>query len=106
MNDLDNQEIERRFAAGGIATRHLYPWWYRTYRAIGISTRPPVLYQWHDHLLYAGSGVAAVLMVGGGALWWLDQVAARSLLPLASLVLIVPALNWLRYRNIRRRIGL
>ncbi|MFU8814551.1 MAG: hypothetical protein ACNA7W_04335 [Pseudomonadales bacterium] len=105
LRQLDDQALQRRFAQRGVATRHLYPWWYRGYRALGASTRPPVLYRWREHLLYAGSGVATVLLVGGGAMWWLGWVTLQSLLPLGSLVLIVPLMNWLRYRRIRQRIN-
>jgi hypothetical protein len=106
MKEPNEAELERRFAEGGVPARYLYPWWFKTYRAMGIWTRPPVLYRWSEHLLYTGSGVAAVLILGGIALWFLDRADAERLLPMAVLVLIIPSMNWLRYHRIRRRLGL
>jgi hypothetical protein len=106
MNESSEQELERRFAERGVSARLLYPWWYRACRALGIGIKPPVLYRWSEHLLYTGSAVAAVLIVGGAALWLLNQADLARLLPMAVLVLVIPAINWLRYRRIRRRVGL
>jgi hypothetical protein len=106
MNQPSERELERRFIEGGVSTRLLYPWWYRAYRAVGLRSKPPVLYRWSEHLLYTGSSVAAVLTAGGAGLWLLNQADIERLLPMAVLVLVIPAMNWFRYSRIRRRIGL
>jgi hypothetical protein len=101
-----NPDLEQRFTENGIPRRHLYPVWYRINRAIGLRHRPPVLLNLLEHYLYIVPVLLAALGLGMLISQWLNDRPIASLRPLLAVFLLVPLVNWIRYRNIRRRIGL
>ncbi len=102
-----DEQLERRFADAGLSRHLLYPWWYRTFVALGLKLRPPVEFSYAEHLLYGGVTVVAMLILALAIQIPVTHVPVRmgTALTLASLVVVVPTMNWLRYRRIRRRIG-
>lgn len=106
MADLSDAELERRFADHRIPRRHLYPWWYLLYRALGMPLRPPVYFSLAQHFYVEGLSIAVILVVGSVVNWWLFDSRLFVLAPLTCLVVVIPLLNWRMYRKIRARIGL
>ncbi|MEQ8486686.1 MAG: hypothetical protein RIB46_20165 [Pseudomonadales bacterium] len=107
MTNPNDQELERRFASAEVPRRLLYPVRYRLLRGIGVPIRPPVTYGYLGHLLDAAGHIVVYMAIGGSILHYVDGTPVRLLLMLTVImVLFVSASNWLRFRAIRRRIGL
>ncbi len=74
---------------------------------MGLKPRLPVEFGYAEHLLYGGATVVGMLILALAIQIPVTHVPLRmgAALTLASLVVVVPTMNWLRYRRIRRRIG-
>ena len=80
---------------------------YRLVRWIGIQIRPPVTYGCLGHLLDALGHLVPYMIVAGSLLHYIDGTPVSMLLMLTAFaVTVVSTSNWLKYRAIRRRIGL
>ncbi|MFW6094243.1 MAG: hypothetical protein ACODAC_09740 [Pseudomonadota bacterium] len=99
-------DIERRFRENDIPLRLLYPWWYRLGRRLGLDLRPPVTYTSAEHLLYGAAWALAVVLAAAPILVLLGTEVEALVTLTLILLAVVPATSWLRYRAIRRRIGL
>lgn len=106
MTEYTNAELEARFQAEGLSRATLYPWWYRTIRALGFDVKPPVIASpvvqvvcmWANLAVLAGLVIAVTL--------WLDQRMKPVWIVSAVFFTVNPLLTWLYYRSLRRRIGL
>lgn len=101
-----DRELQKLFLEHGIPRRHLYPWWYRLYRAMGMRLRPPVLYTLKQHFAVEGTPIAVILVVGSVLSWWLLETRLLMVAPMACLIVIIPLLNWRMYRRLRARLGI
>lgn len=107
MKSHTDQELEHLFDNADIPRRHLYPIRFRLVRWIGLQIRPPVTYGYLGHLLDAAGHLVLYMIFAGSLLHYVDDTPIRLLLILTTLMVIfVSTTNWLRYRGIRRRIGL
>ena len=106
MQCVTNEDLETRFREHGLSMKLLYPWWYRTIRAIGVNAKPPVIagvltqsfYLWANLLVLTLFAVAVSLI--------LEQPTTPVFAVGGVLFAVNPFVSWLRYRSIRRRIGL
>lgn len=101
-----NSQLEQLFKEQEISHRILYPLWYRINRGIGLWHKPPVMLNLAEHYLYTAP--CMLLIIGTVALlhrWLTGQMLSSAATPLLVMFL-APFLSWLRYRSIRRRIGL
>jgi hypothetical protein len=107
LTDITNRELERRFDEAGISRRLLYPLWYRLVGTLGIHCRPPVTFGFTQHVWIGSTLVLAVIAVLTVPLWLVGQLPRNGLIPTTVFLLVVnPLIGWMRYRAIRRRIGL
>jgi hypothetical protein len=67
----------------------------------------PIRYRLSEHFLYEGLVGAILLIAAGHLLYWVDGTDPQWSWPTALVIaLTIPMMNWLKYRRIRRRIGL
>lgn len=99
-------ELEQRFVEHGIPRRHLYPVWYRINRGVGLRHKSPVLLSLIEHYLFTLPTLILAMGLGALIYWGIYDKHLSSIEPLLVAFLLIPAINWIRYRNIRRRIGL
>lgn len=103
----DEADLRRRFEAAGISQRLLYPLWYKVIRRMDIDCRPPVLLGFPGHLASATGVVLSTMLAVGPLLWLLNIASPREiLLATAAALFIAPISGWLRYRRLRKRLGI
>lgn len=101
-----DSELEQQFTEHDISHRLLYPMWYRMNRGIGLRHKPPVLLNLIEHYVCLIPSMLFALGLAALIYQWLNGRPSNAVTPILITFLLVPLLNWIRYRNIRRRIGL
>lgn len=103
MNEGCDERLAQTLRSLGYSSLFIRPPWYRSYRLIGLSLPLPVRMGLAEHLLYGGVFAATLFAIAFGAAWGLGYVAR---VPVATILLpavVVPLINWPRYRRARRR---
>lgn len=102
-----DDELQRMFCEHGIPRRHLFPLRCRIARAVGLRAASPIRYSLPEHFLYEGLVGGVLLVAAAHLLYLVDGTSPRWSWPTALIIaLTIPVMNWLRYRGIRKRLGL